>query len=163
MTENSRLSTDLEAIRFRADHVGELESQLNTLMTEKNKALGTVSELRSKVVNLEDEVTRAKLSSGSSSNGTFDPTQLEGEIKSKYEAKRNEIIKEENRKLDEFKAQLKSNMRKNKAEYEDNNKINNFLSSGGSGITDESSKKKSSSFGSDERKGRQCMYRPRAL
>jgi hypothetical protein len=43
-------------------------------------------------------------------------------------------------------------MRKNKAEYEDNNKINNFLSSGGSGITDESSKKKSSSFGSDERK-----------
>ena len=47
MTENSRLSTDLEAA-VRADRVGELESQLNTLMTEKNKALGTVSELRGK-------------------------------------------------------------------------------------------------------------------
>ena len=31
MTENSRLSADLEAMRSRADHVGELESQVNRL------------------------------------------------------------------------------------------------------------------------------------
>ena len=40
MTENSRLSADLEALRSRADLVGELESQVNAFKNEQERIFG---------------------------------------------------------------------------------------------------------------------------
>ena len=56
MTENSRLSADLEALRSRADLVGELESQVNALKNERKESLDSISSLRRDLATARDEI-----------------------------------------------------------------------------------------------------------
>ena len=67
---------------------------------------------------------------------------LESEIKAQFEEKKNEFLREEKRKFEEFKVQVASKVA-DKADYEDKNIINDFLntnSSSGSKHTESNDK-----------------------
>ena len=143
MTENSRLSADLEALRSRADLVGELESQVNAFKNERKESLDSISSLRRDLATARDEIKKLEAFNGHKGDAENRMLGLESEIKAQFEEKKNEFLREEKRKFEEFKAQVAAKVSKSKADYEDKNIIDDFLntnSSSGSKHTESNDK-----------------------
>jgi chromosome segregation ATPase len=100
-TENARLAADLEALRFRADRVGELESQISALRTERNDAMKEISVLKGKLSSTADSLEKLKISGG----GVSDPA-----IREDFAQKRKDLIEQETRRFEEFKLDLERKM-----------------------------------------------------
>ena len=99
-TENSRLASDLEAMRFRADRVGTLESQIASVRTERNEAMKELVDVKSKLTEALDELEKVKLEGHAGGN----------DVGGVFAKKRADLLAQENRRFGEFKAKLSKQM-----------------------------------------------------
>ena len=105
--------------------------------------MDSISSLRRDLATARDEIKKLEAFNGHKGDAGNRMLGLESEIKAQFEEKKNEFLREEKRKFEEFKAQVAAKVSKSKADYEEKNIIDDFLntnSSSGSKHTESNDK-----------------------